>query len=123
MDRKEIMLNATKELAKVIRPGDTVYILQKYKSRTSIDRSIAVLVIHEGKIKNVSALVSEALNAKWDGEHEGVVTHDSYNLLFNLSTTLHGTMGAGSFSYSEGKAPDPTSYCYAPGKSFKSEYI
>lgn len=124
VDRQKLATAATKEVAKYIKPGDTVYVIKKHDAHRRIASTFAILVITEGRIKNISALVSSALGAGWDGEHEGVVTNDSYNLLFNLSTTLHGVMGLGNYSYNQnGVAQQPTPDCYAPGKSFITEYL
>lgn len=51
-----------------LKPGDTVYTMLKHVSSSGMSRDIAVLIVRDGQISNVSCDVARAIGAKIDSK-------------------------------------------------------
>ena len=66
----EKMHAARAELARMLRPGDTVYTRLEHVSRSGMTRRISVMVMRENEPQNITYTVAHALG---DGRHLTVV--------------------------------------------------
>jgi hypothetical protein len=60
-EKKSAQASATKGLKKLIKPGTTVYSVLRYRNRSRTGGVVAYLIIHKGRIINISANIADAL--------------------------------------------------------------
>lgn len=59
-DREE----GVKYLSTILKPGDTVYTVLKHRSKSGMTRHIDVLIVQDGRIRNISSWVAKAAGYK-----------------------------------------------------------
>ena len=79
-------------LRKVLKPGDTVYTVLRYVSRSGMYRVISLLIVKKGEIKCIDYLAAELLEG-WDRKHEGCKASGcgmdmGFHLVYNLGRVL-----------------------------------
>jgi hypothetical protein len=83
---------ASEELKKLLKPGDTVYTVLRYVSRSGMMRKIDLFIIKEGRPMRITWLVAKALDYKTDKDGylivEGAGLDVGYALVYDLSYHL-----------------------------------
>lgn len=113
--------NAVKWLAERLPHGCTIYSVLVHRTRNKMKGVVAYLAIIDGKIKNISNLVSDALNLKWD-ERDGVWTGSVYSVVNLLSYAVHGDKDKGRISVT-GVHPKATPKRFKAGYTFEHEAL
>ncbi len=75
-----------------IKPGDTVYTVLRNVSKTGMSRRIAPLIVHDGHIINISAIVSDVLEWRWNDEGSVIVGGCGMDMGFHLVYCLSSTL-------------------------------
>jgi hypothetical protein len=87
-----------------IKPGDTVYTVLRHVSRSGMQRSISLLVMHEGSIMDISGTAAGAMGDRFDRDQGGVKVGGcgmdmGFALVYELSYVLYpqgfGCIGKG----------------------------
>jgi hypothetical protein len=102
MKRRE-KAEAVARLREIFPPGSAVYSVLKHRSRSGMFRRIAFLAVRDGSPRNVSGLISTALDFKWyDDDSLGVSgcgMDMGFHVAYCLSRTLYpegfGCIGEG----------------------------
>ncbi len=81
-----------------IKPGATVYTVLKHVSKSGMSRRITPLIVHpDGEIMNISGLVSDVLEWRYNDEGSVVVggcgMDMGFHLVYCLSSTLFRDQG------------------------------
>lgn len=82
------------QLREWMPPGTTVYTVKRHTDRSGIGHVVAVLIVIDGKIKNISGWICETINRKWDSR-DGLWTGSEFDLVQKLSYVLHGEKDKG----------------------------
>jgi hypothetical protein len=56
--------DAQEELRKILKPGQTVYTILRHVSKSGMSRTISVVIVEAGEIREISWLVARALGGK-----------------------------------------------------------
>ena len=79
---------AITRLRKIIKPGAELGVIAKNVARSGMSRDIAVLTCRKDGIQNISGLVADALEWRWDDEDAVKVGGAGMDMGFHLIHTL-----------------------------------
>ncbi|MDE2343997.1 MAG: hypothetical protein KGL63_11525 [Betaproteobacteria bacterium] len=85
---------AQNDLRVVAPKGATVYTVLRHVSRSGMQRRISLLLVEDGRIRDISFLAAKALNYAINREDGGVIINGcgmdmGFELVYNLSCVLH----------------------------------
>ncbi len=63
---------AVEYLKRFISPNDTVYTLVTHVAPSGMSRVIRTLIVHDGRIRDVSYMVAQALEWRYNDKHKGI---------------------------------------------------
>lgn len=81
------------KLARMLKPGDTVYTILRHVSRSGMSRRIGVAFGRNGDFRDWDGVVAAALGERWDRDKGGVIVGGcgmdmGFHLVYNLGAVL-----------------------------------
>ncbi len=89
---------ALDQLRELLKPGDTVRTILRHVSRSGMSRSISLVMVEDGKVRDISWLCARADLGKLDRKNDGVkVGGCGMDMGFHLVYTLSRMLFQGRF--------------------------
>lgn len=84
---------ARETLREMLKPGDTVYTILRHVSSSGMTRSISLVVIDDGDVRDWSYLAARAMGDRIDERHDGIKVSGcgmdmGFHLVYGLGRTL-----------------------------------
>ena len=106
-------LNVVQELQKRLKHGQTIYTVVRKTNRAGTGRLVSLLVVRNREIIDITSSVATATQRHW--EDGGIWTSSPFDLVQQLSFSLHGYEG-------KGKGSNAPCHAVATKDSFKAGY-
>jgi hypothetical protein len=89
IEKHQKCMLAKSYLLPLLPHGSTIYTMLLHRSRNRMKGVVAVLIVVDGEIKNISGSVSSLLGRKWD-DRDGIWVSNQFDVINSMSYVLHG---------------------------------
>lgn len=112
------------KLREWLAPGATIYTVIKHVSKSGMSRRISALAVREGEICNISSIVSDVLEWRYNGEGSVVVGGCGMDMGFHLVYSLSSRLFPDGFAVTgEGRNGDTSGHDKDGGYALKQRWL